>query len=90
MDVGIMGAEEQVSMDDILVFRVAENLCKIVPPKKTDTPEIVALKNFIMACLHRRNIDEEFDDEMRNWLNGFTLEEFREAVSRQSPPNRNN
>jgi hypothetical protein len=37
-----------------------------------------------MACLHRRVIDEGFDDNMREWVQSFTPEEFKAAVQEKS------
>lgn len=91
MEIEAMSADDiGISMDDVIVFRVSERHCKIAPPKEGDPPEVVGLKNFIMACLHRRNLDDSFEDEMRNWLNGFTLDEFKKAVEKRSPPSRKN
>lgn len=91
MDVVMMSAEDNgISMEDVIVFRISDRHCKIAPPTKDDPVEMRALKNFIMACLQRRNLDENFEAEMHNWLSGCTLSEFKEAVERHAPPPRKN
>ncbi len=90
MKVEVMAEGDDVSLDDVLVFRVGDRHCKIAPPRHGEPVEITALKNFMMACLHRRNLDDEFEDDMKNWINSYTFDEFKDAVEKRSPPSRSN
>ena len=82
--------DEKISMDDILVFRVSDRHCKVVPPKPGEEKDLVSIKNFIIACLHRRNLDDDFEGEMIDWINSYTLDEFKTAIEARMEPARRN
>jgi hypothetical protein len=54
--------------DDVLVYMAGEGLVRVMKPEETDSPALKATKMFLLACLHRRNIDDTFDDNMAVWL----------------------
>lgn len=64
-----------ISMDDVLLYRVGENGCASPRPKEGDEPALTAIKAFIMTCLHRRNMDPDFEHEMKEWLDSHTPEQ---------------
>ena len=66
--------------DDVIVRMLDDRNAMVTPPADTDTDNVAGLKVFLMACLHRRVLDEDFDDNMRNWISSFTPEEFRDAI----------
>lgn len=63
----------QVPIEDVILYRVGEG-CASPKPKEGDDPQVTALKAFVMTCLHRRNIDPEFEATMREWLDGQSFE----------------
>jgi hypothetical protein len=69
---------------DVLVRLLDDRNAMVIPPQDTDTDNVVGVKLFLMACLHRRVIDEGFDDNMREWVQSFTPEEFKAAVQEKS------
>ena len=85
-----MAEDNDISMDDVIVFRISERHCKVSPPREGEPKDLVSIKKFIMACLHRRNLDEDFEGEMVDWLNSYTLDEFKTAVEKVSQPPRRN
>ena len=68
------------TVDDVIVRMLDERSCVVTPPTEADSDTVVGMKYFIMACLHRRMLDESFDDNMREWVESYTPEEFKEAV----------
>ena len=69
----------QINSDDIILYRLTNEACASPRPKPGDDPSLTALKVFVMACLHRRNMDPDFDRDMRNWLDTHTEEELASA-----------
>lgn len=74
------------SLSEVLVHRIDETHVIVVPPEPEDPQSVIDVKMFLMACLHRRNLDSDFEDEMKNWLRSYSKEEFRQAVQGSSTP----
>lgn len=53
---------------DILVAMADEDHVFVNRPATTDSSEVVDLKLFLLACIHRRAKDEEFDLQMKLWM----------------------
>lgn len=64
-----------IDLDDVLLYRIAEGACASPKPKEGDDPALTSVKAFVMTCLHRRNLDPDFELEMKNWLNDHTMEQ---------------
>lgn len=69
---------------DVLVRLLDDRNAMVTPPTDTDNDNVVGVKMFLMACLHRRVLDESFDENMREWIQSFTPEEFKAAVKEKS------
>lgn len=69
-----------------VVYMVDESHCKITPPSDTDSEVVKQMKLFLLACMHRRNLDPDFETDMRLWLGSYDPEEFRKAVESNSHP----
>jgi len=66
---------------EILVHKTDDDQAAVVAPNENDTEDVAALKFFLLACLHRRNLDENFDEEMYDWITSFTPEELSAATN---------
>jgi hypothetical protein len=66
---------DQVPIEDVLLYRVGTEGCASPKPKDGDDPGLTALKAFVMTCLHRRNIDEGFEHEMKDWLDRHSFDD---------------
>jgi hypothetical protein len=71
---------------DVIVHRVDETHVLVTPPEPGDDQFVVEMKMFLLACLHRRNIDPNFDDQMKEWLMSYSKEEFDQAVKSTTTP----
>ena len=76
---------EHIPMDQVLVLKLNEDACMVVKPTEDEPDHIKSLKTFIWACLHRRNIDDNFNDDMVRWFEGYTEQEFEAAVAPTLP-----
>lgn len=54
--------------EDILAVTLGEDRIRIIPPTEADTEAIRQTKYFLVACLHRRNMDENFSQQMAEWV----------------------
>jgi len=66
---------------DVLVHKTEDGEAAVVAPSENDSEDVAALKFFLLACLHRRNLDEDFDGEMYDWITAFTPEELLAATN---------
>lgn len=64
-----------IDIDDVLLYRVTDGACASPKPKEGDDPQLTAIKAFVMTCLHRRNMEPEFEGEMKRWLDQYTEEQ---------------
>lgn len=69
--------------DGVIVVSVDEENCHVVPPAEGDSAATVGLKVFILACLHRRNLDPGFDRDMLDWMMSYDPDDFRKEMEVQ-------
>lgn len=70
-----------IEEDNVIVHKIDDDHCQVIPPTDKDTPAMAATRLFLLACLHRRNLEAGFEDEMRQWISSYEPEEFRRAVN---------
>lgn len=59
---------------------------RVAPPVEGEEQFISDLKMFIFSCLARRNMDDDFEGNMYNWMQSVSEEDFRArslAIKRQ-------
>ena len=67
-----------VNIDDVVLYRVEGTNFSAPIPKDDEDNHMVAIKAFVMTCLHRRNVDPKFDHDMKAWLEAHSSEELFE------------
>lgn len=70
--------------EDVIVRMLDDRNAMVIPPNESDSENVQGIKFFIMACLHRRVLDEGFDDNMKEWVFSYSPEEFRDAIKEKS------
>lgn len=80
----------EIEDKDILVVKTDDEICMVTPPSPDDSEDVRNFKCFLLACIHRRNIDDTFDDEMADWFNSFSPEEFKASIDSMLPKQRLN
>ncbi len=59
--------------DEILVVMNDSDHIRVMRPTEQDSVAVVSTKMFLLTCLHRRNLDDDFDKEMLDWLDTHGL-----------------
>jgi hypothetical protein len=54
--------------EDILVVMAGNGHVRVMKPEDGDEPVVKEMKMFLLACLHRRNLDDDFDGGMAEWF----------------------